>query len=212
MWLIVGLGNPGKEYENHRHNIGFMVADRIASDFSFPSPKKKFASEYSEGRIGGEKALLLKPQTFMNNSGRAVAEAANFYKIPAERIVAFHDELDLPPGKIRWKKGGGAGGHNGLKSMDDWLTTQDYHRIRIGIGHPGDKDAVSGYVLSNFAKADQDWIPKLVESLSKHLPTLLQEDFSGYMSKIVLDTQPQRPNKPKEPKEQDKKEVSSNGI
>ncbi len=200
MWLIAGLGNPGKDYQNNRHNIGFMAVEQIASDYAFPSFKTKYSSLIAEGRmpigVAQEKALLIMPQTYMNHSGRGIGEAANFYKIPTSRIVVFHDELDLAPGKVRIKKGGGAAGHNGLRSMDDWLPDSNYWRVRIGIGHPGDKAAVSNYVLGNFAKSDKDWIDPLVQAMSKHLGLLLQEQDELYMTKVAMETKPPKPKKP----------------
>jgi PTH1 family peptidyl-tRNA hydrolase len=189
MWLIVGLGNPGKEYERNRHNIGFMAVDAIADAHSFNPFKKKYQGDYTEGTIGGEKVALLKPMTFMNESGKSVAAAANFYKIPTSNILVFHDELDLQPGKIRTKTGGGAAGHNGLRSMDAWLDNSDYIRVRMGIGHPGDKDRVHGYVLGNFTKSDEDWLQKLLEAIAKHAPLLLHNNDAGFMSRVALATQ-----------------------
>lgn len=186
MWLFAGLGNPGEEYAGHRHNIGFMAIDRMASDFGFLAFKAKFQGLISEGRIGGQKIILLKPQTFMNNSGRSVAAAANFYKIAPERIYVFHDELDLEPAKIRVKSGGGAGGHNGIRSVEECLGTADFNRVRMGIGHPGDKEKVHGYVLSNFAKAEQKGLEALLASVAKHAGLLLENE-SDFMSKIAID-------------------------
>jgi len=157
MFLFAGLGNPGSKYAGNRHNIGFMAVDAIVRRHRLSPWRRRFQGAVSEGEIGGEKVLALLPETFMNESGRAVAEAARFYKIPIERIVVFHDELDLPPAKIRVKKGGGNAGHNGLRS----ITAQcgnDYWRVRLGIGHPGDKSLVHGYVLNDFGKAEQEWV------------------------------------------------------
>lgn len=186
MWLIVGLGNPGAEYAKHRHNIGFMAVDEIAAACGFKPFKTKYKGAYVEGEIAGEKVALLKPMTFMNESGRSVAEAARFYKIPTSRILVFHDELDLLPGKVRVKTGGGAAGHNGLRSLDDWLDNPDYRRVRLGIGHPGDKDRVHGYVLGNFAREDEDWLSRLLPALAAHLPLLLQGKEAEFMSKVAL--------------------------
>lgn len=198
MWLIVGLGNPGKEYERNRHNIGFMAVDEIAAAHNFKPFKSKYKGDYVEGEIAGEKVALLKPMTFMNESGRSVAEAARFYKIPTSNIIVLHDELDLQPGKIRTKTGGGAAGHNGLRSMDDWLDNSSYIRIRMGIGHPGDKDRVHGYVLGNFAKADEDWLAPLLAATAQHIPLLLQNNDAGFMSKVALATQPPKEKPPKD--------------
>ena len=199
--LVVGLGNPGKDYERNRHNVGFMAVDEIISTHKFNPPKRKYQGEYTEGTINGEKVAILKPMTFMNESGRSVGEVARFYKIPTSNIIVFHDELDLQPGKIRTKTGGGAAGHNGLRSMDDWLDDSNYIRVRIGIGHPGDKDRVHGYVLGNFAKADEDWLPLLLAAMAKHVPLLLQNNATGFMSKVALVTQPPGPSKEKPVKE-----------
>ncbi len=187
MWLLVGLGNPGDEYSGHRHNIGFMVVDEIASG-GFPSYRSKFKSQMSEGSIGGEKAVLLKPQTYMNDSGAAVQAAAKFYKVPPERIVVFHDELDLAAGKVKVKQGGGNAGHNGLRSIDAHLGTADYWRVRLGIGHPGDKEKVHSHVLGNFSKADKKWAAPFIKSAAAHAGFLLKNDMAGYMNKVALDT------------------------
>lgn len=203
MWLIVGLGNPGKDYEHHRHNIGFMAADEIMREYSFAAPKKKFQGEFSEGTIAGEKVAVLKPMTYMNESGRSVGEAARFYKIPTSHIIVLHDELDLLPGKMRVKIGGGAAGHNGLRSMDAHLDNANYMRLRLGIGHPGHKDRVHGYVLGNFAKADQDWLPLLLRAVAKELPWLLRKDEAAFMSKVALAIQPPKPPKEIKPSKED---------
>ncbi|MCD8519729.1 MAG: aminoacyl-tRNA hydrolase [Alphaproteobacteria bacterium] len=187
MILICGLGNPGSEYEKNRHNVGFMVVDAIADEYGIGPFKSKYQGEFAEGRIGSHKVALLKPQTYMNNSGQSVAAAAKFYKIPPENIIVFFDELDLEPGKTRAKKGGGNAGHNGLKSLDAHMGTPDYWRVRIGIGHPGDKARVTGHVLGNFAKADEEWLERLLAALSKHLPLMLDFDDGQYMSKVAMD-------------------------
>ncbi len=197
MHLLVGLGNPGKEYERHRHNIGFMVADMLADKFGFPPLKKKYQGEYAEGLIGIQKAAILKPMTFMNNSGKSVAEAAKFYKVPPENIIVFHDELDVAPNRAKVKIGGGAGGHNGLRSMDDWLGTPNYKRVRLGIGHPGDKDRVTGYVLGNFAKAEEEELEKFIKTIVDNVPYLLQNKDEDFMTKVALVMNPPRPKKEK---------------
>lgn len=196
MWLFVGLGNPGQQYQHNRHNIGFMAVDEIVRRHNFSGWAKKFQGELSQGELSGEKVLLLKPQTFMNLSGQSVQAAASFYKIAPEHIMVFHDELDLLPGKIRTKKGGGAAGHNGLKSIDVHLG-QDYWRLRMGIGHPGDKDMVSPYVLGNFVKTDQDWLAPLLEAVAKHAGRIVAGDMDGFMSKVAQDMP--APEKKKEP-------------
>ena len=157
MKLFVGLGNPGKKYVNNRHNIGFMALDQIANDHSFSSWKSKFQGQLSDGKLGLEKVILLKPETFMNLSGQSVSETIKFYKIKTEDVVVFHDELDLSPSKLRVKTSGGHAGHNGRRSIHQHIGP-DYQRVRMGIGHPGHKDRVANYVLSDFAKSDQNWL------------------------------------------------------
>ncbi len=187
MWVLVGLGNPGKEHQDNRHNIGFMVMDDIARTFNLPAFRTKFEGDITEGRIGDEKVVLVKPMTYMNLSGECVQKVARFYKVTPNRIVVFHDELDLAPGKMRVKKGGGAAGHNGLKSMDQHLNSQDYWRVRLGIGHPGDKDRVSGYVLNDFSKDEQKWVPDWVETCAKHIGLVLAGKHEDYMTKVAAD-------------------------
>ncbi|MBI2233677.1 MAG: aminoacyl-tRNA hydrolase [Micavibrio aeruginosavorus] len=185
MWLLVGLGNPGDKYAGNRHNVGFMAIDSIADEYGIGPFKAKYQGQLAEGRIGDHKVALLKPETFMNESGRSVGAAAKFYKIPPERIVAFHDELDLAPAKIRVKTGGGNAGHNGLRSLDAHLGTPDYVRVRLGIGHPGDKDRVHGYVLSDFAKVEREWLGPYLEAIADHLPLLLDGKENDFMSKVA---------------------------
>jgi PTH1 family peptidyl-tRNA hydrolase len=187
MWVLVGLGNPGKEYQDNRHNIGFMVIDDIAKEFGLPAFSKKFEGLLTEGRIEGEKVVLVKPMTYMNLSGQCVQKVAKFYKVTPNRIVAFHDELDLAAGKMRTKKGGGAAGHNGLKSMDQHLNSQDYWRVRLGIGHPGDKDRVTGHVLGDFSKEEKKWLPDWIGALSKHVPLFIAGKQEDYMTKVAAD-------------------------
>ncbi len=183
--MFVGLGNPGADYARNRHNIGFMAADVLGVRWSFPEWRSKFRGLFSEGTVAGQKILLLKPQTFMNLSGESVAAAARFYKIEADRIVVFHDELDLPPGKLRVKTGGGNAGHNGLKSIDAHLGTPDYVRVRLGIGHPGDRDRVHDYVLGDFSKADAAWVAPLLESVAEHAPLILGGQMTDFMSRVA---------------------------
>ncbi len=187
MWILVGLGNPGKEYQDNRHNIGFMVIDQIAHEFGLGPFKSKFEGDLCEGRIGEEKVVLVKPMTFMNLSGQCVQKVARFYKVTPNRIVAFHDELDLVAVKMRVKKGGGAAGHNGLKSMDAHLNSQDYWRVRLGIGHPGDKDRVTGHVLGDFSSGEQKWLPDWIAALSKHVPLFVQGKQEDYMTKVAAE-------------------------
>lgn len=184
-FLLIGLGNPGKDYAANRHNVGFMAADAVAERYTFSPWSKKFRGQICEGKIGEEKAYLLKPQTYMNLSGESAGEAARFYKIPPENIIVIHDELDLPLGRLRVKRGGGNGGHNGLESLDQYLG-EDYLRIRIGIGHPGDKDMVSDYVLSDFLKAEKPLAQTMVDEVAKHCALLLKGDEAGFMNKIAL--------------------------
>ncbi|MCB9991260.1 MAG: aminoacyl-tRNA hydrolase [Rhodospirillales bacterium] len=186
-WLFVGLGNPGPEYAGNRHNIGFMVVDAMASEFGYPSWRSKFQGDLAEGRIDGHKVILLKPTTYMNNSGQAVKAAAKFYKINPDRIVIFHDELDLEPAKIRIKQGGGNAGHNGLKSIQAHMGTPDFWRVRLGIGHPGDKARVHGYVLRDFAKAEKGWVDAVVTASARHAGLLAGGDTANYLSKIAID-------------------------
>ena len=186
MWLIVGLGNPGKEYEKNRHNVGFMAVDEIASRYTMAPFRAKFSGLIAEGQINGEKIVFLKPQTYMNLSGNSVQQAAHFYKIEPENIVVFYDELDLNPGQIKVKKAGGSGGHNGIKSMDKCLSTQEYWRVRIGIGHPGDKNRVSGYVLSDFAKADYEWLDELIPAIGKEADKFIADGAQAFTNALAL--------------------------
>ena len=181
MWLVVGLGNPGAQYQQTRHNIGFMAVDALARGAVF---SKKFHGELAEISCADEKLFLLKPQTFMNCSGRSVQAAAAFYKIPPDHILVLHDELDLPLGKLRIKRGGGANGHNGIKDIDAAIGA-DYWRMRLGIGHPGDKDAVHGYVLNDFTKEELPAVEKFLMALAQHMPLFWQHSPEGLMNKIT---------------------------
>ena len=171
MKLFVGLGNPGAEYAFNRHNVGFMAVDAIASEHGFPAWRKRFSGLTAEGKLGREQVLLLKPQTYMNEFGRAAGEAARFYKLDPADVIVFHDELDLVPGKVRVKAGGGSAGHNGLRSLMANLGN-DYVRVRIGIGHPGSKDLVKNWVLQNFVKSDREWLEPLLGAIAKAAPEL----------------------------------------
>ena len=185
MHLWVGLGNPGAQYALHRHNVGFMAADTIAEVHGFGAVQKKFSGWLQEGRIGGAKVLLLKPATFMNESGRAVSEALRFYKLEPGALTVFHDELDLAPFKIRVKQGGGTAGHNGLRSIDQHIGP-DFRRVRIGIGHPGHKDRVTGYVLGNYAKAEMDPLADLLGAVSAEAEWLAKGDDVRFMNDVAL--------------------------
>ncbi|HTI85891.1 MAG TPA: aminoacyl-tRNA hydrolase [Alphaproteobacteria bacterium] len=191
MRLVVGLGNPGSEYAHQRHNVGFMAVDAIARIHGISTWRKRFAGESAEGSIAGAKVLLLKPLTYMNDSGRAVQDAARFYKIGPEDVIVLHDELDLVPGKVRVKRGGGAAGHNGLRSTDAAIGP-DYLRVRIGIGHPGDKSRVTPYVLSNFAKAERPMVDAVDDAIAEAFPLLLKGDEAGFMNRVALKTAPFR--------------------
>ncbi|MBR9844431.1 MAG: aminoacyl-tRNA hydrolase [Rhodobacteraceae bacterium] len=199
MKLFVGLGNPGPKYAGNRHNIGFMAVERIAEDHGFGPWKGKFQGSISEGRLGLEKVLLLRPETFMNLSGQSVGEAMRFYKLTPDDVTVFHDELDLAPGKCRVKQGGGHAGHNGLRSIHQHIGP-DYGRVRLGIGHPGNKNAVAGYVLRDFAKADQDWLDDLLRGISDGAAQLAEGDSGKFMNAVALRVNPPRSSatKPKE--------------
>jgi peptidyl-tRNA hydrolase, PTH1 family len=191
MKLWVGLGNPGAQYAANRHNIGFMALERIAADHGFGPWAGKFKGLLAEGRLGGDKVLLLKPQTFMNLSGQAVQAAAAFYRLGPGDITVFHDELDLAPGKCRLKTGGGAAGHNGLRSIIQHLG-EGFHRVRLGIGHPGHKDRVAGYVLHDFAKAEADWLDDLMRGLSDGAPALAAGEGARFLNAVAARTAPAR--------------------
>jgi PTH1 family peptidyl-tRNA hydrolase len=184
MKLLVGLGNPGAQYAGNRHNIGFMAVDAIAAANGISTWKTKHAGLLAEGNIGNERVLILKPQTFMNKSGDSVQQAARFYKIDNADIIVFYDELDLAPGKVRVKVGGGNGGHNGLRSIDPQIGL-DYKRVRLGIGHPG-KENVTHHVLGDFAKADKAWLDPLLDEIARQAPLLLKGDDAGFMNKLAL--------------------------
>ena len=189
MRLFVGLGNPGQKYAMNRHNIGFMAVERIASDHGFSPWRSKFRGVISEGRLGSERVVLLKPETFMNLSGQSVGEAMRFHKLEPSDVVVFHDELDLAPGKVRVKMGGGHAGHNGLRSLHAHIG-DGYGRVRLGIGHPGHKDRVSGYVLSDFAQADRDWLDDLLRGISDGAPSLAAGDSARFSNAVALRTAP----------------------
>ncbi len=197
MLLIVGLGNPGGQYANNRHNVGFMAAEAIARRHGFSAFSRKFQGELAEGRLGGDKAFILKPQTYMNESGRAVGEAMRFYKLEPEDLVVLYDELDLAPGKVRVKTGGGAGGHNGIRSIDAHCG-KDYRRVRIGIGHPGVKELVTRHVLGDFAKADAEWLDPLLDAIADAMPMLADGKESDFMNRVSLAMQGKAPTPAKD--------------
>jgi peptidyl-tRNA hydrolase, PTH1 family len=189
MLLWVGLGNPEPGMARNRHNIGFMALDVIADRHRFSPWRQRFKGLTADGTIGGQKILLLKPLTYMNNSGESVQAAAAFFKLPTHDIAAFHDELDLAPGKVRVKKGGGAAGHNGLRSMDRMLGSPEYWRVRLGIGHPGDKARVLSYVLGDFSKDDKEWLTTLLDAVADAAPLLAGDKIPDFMTKVALLTQ-----------------------
>lgn len=185
MRLLVGLGNPGARYARNRHNVGFMAVDAIARRFGVTGFRNRFKGELAEAPIAGERVLLLKPQTFMNASGEAVADAARFFKIPLEDVIAIHDEIDLRPGKLRVKRGGGSAGHNGLRSIDAMLGP-DYWRVRIGVGHPGIKELVQPYVLQNFTEDERTgWVEPLLAAIAETIPLLVSGAPDAFMSEVA---------------------------
>lgn len=196
--LLAGLGNPGPSYSGHRHNAGFMALDRIAGAGAFPAWRQKFQGETTEGRIGTKRVILLKPMTYMNESGRAVAEAARFLKIDPSDIIVVHDELDLAPGKCRVKLGGGHAGHNGLRSIHAHLGP-DYARVRIGVGHPGHKDAVSGHVLHDFSKAELELIEPVLDGMVDGIAKLVEGDDAGFQNAVALRAKPPEAEKRDKP-------------
>ena len=200
MLLLVGLGNPGREHAGDRHNIGFMAIDAIIERFGLAAPRARRQPDglFSDGIIEGGKIIILKPRTYMNESGRAVGAAMRYWRLQPEDLVVFHDDLDLVPGKVRVKRGGGAGGHNGLRSIDQHIG-RDYRRVRFGIGHPGDRDRVTGYVLRKFAKADAGWIGKTLDAVAETLPLLIAGDDPGFMTRVALLTRPAKPKRAAKP-------------
>lgn len=195
MLVIVGLGNPGPKYERNRHNIGFMAVDAIHRRHAGFAPwRKRFQAEISEGQLGGEKVLLLKPMTYMNESGRAVGEAVRFYKLTPADVIVLYDELDLPAAKVRIKTGGGAGGHNGIRSIDAHLG-KEYRRVRLGIGHPGAKERVTGHVLGDFAKADADWLDPLLDAIADNAGLLAEAKDGEFMNRLHQAVTPEKARK-----------------
>src|SRR6201996_225179 len=190
--LLAGLGNPGAQYALNRHNAGFILADAIHAEYGFGPFRAKFEGLVSEGALAGRKTYLLKPQTYMNDSGRSVSAALNFFKLPLTALVVAHDEIDLAAGKLKVKTGGGDAGQNGLRSITAALGS-DYRRVRIGIGHPGDKDRVTGHVLQNFSKDDLDWFKPMLDAMVEAAPLLAKDDDAGFMSKVALLLKPEKP-------------------
>jgi PTH1 family peptidyl-tRNA hydrolase len=186
MLLLVGLGNPEPRYAGHRHNVGFMALDAIARSHGFGPWRSRYSSLICEGSLGGDKVLLQKPQTYVNRSGYAVAQAMRFYKLPLQDLVVIHDELDLAAGKLRIKTGGGVAGHNGLRSIAEQLGSRDFRRVRIGIGHPGHKELVTGHVLGNFDAEDRQWLAPLLDAIATAAPLLAAGDDAGCMNRIAV--------------------------
>ncbi|TPK91394.1 MULTISPECIES: aminoacyl-tRNA hydrolase [unclassified Mesorhizobium] len=198
MLLFAGLGNPGAKYASNRHNVGFMAADAIARRHSFSPWSKKFQGLIAEGTLGGEKVILIKPQTFMNLSGQSVGEALRFYKLEPSALTVFYDEIDLAEGKLRIKTGGGAGGHNGIRSIDGHVGNA-YRRVRIGVGHPGIKEMVQHHVLGDFAKADREWLEPLLDAIADNAAMIVKGDESGFMNKAALAVQGKAAAEPDKP-------------
>src|ERR1700760_4986553 len=204
--LVAGLGNPGSQYARNRHNAGFIVVDALHAHYKFGPWKAKCEGLLSEGSLGGRKTYLLKPQTYMNLSGDCVGPALRFFKLPLSALVVIHDEIDLAAGKIKVKTGGGDAGQNGLRSITSTLGP-DYRRVRVGVGHPGEKSLVSAHVLQNFSKEDIDWLRPLVGAMVEAAPLLARDDDTGFMSKVALLTAPPRPEKTPAKKPEQKKEA-----
>lgn len=203
MLFFVGLGNPGPRYARNRHNIGFLAVEAIARRHRFAPWRKRFQAVVAEGELGTARVVLLEPQTFMNESGQSVRAALRFHKSPPEALVVFHDELDLAPGKLRVKTGGGVAGHNGLRSIAAHLGTRDFKRVRLGIGHPGDRNRVTPHVLGDFIAPERVWLEPLIDAVAEAAPLLAGGDDAGFMNKVAVLTrspEPERPPKPKAPK------------
>ncbi len=195
--LVAGLGNPGAEYARNRHNAGFMAVDTIHESYPFGPWRSRFQGFISEGALGGRKTFLLKPMTYMNDSGQSIGPAMRFFKLPLSALVVIHDEIDLAAAKLKVKTGGGDAGNNGARSITAALGP-DYRRVRIGIGHPGEKGRVHGHVLGNFSKTDEDWLVPMLTAIAEAAPLLAKDDDVGFMSKVALLTQPPKPPKQKD--------------
>ena len=204
--LLAGLGNPGAQYALNRHNAGFILADAIHAEYGFGPWRAKFQGLVCEGKLAGRKTYLLKPQTFMNDSGNSVGPALGFFKLPLSALVVVHDEIDLAAGKLKVKTGGGDAGQNGLRSITATLGP-DYRRVRIGIGHPGEKSRVTGHVLQNFSKSDFEWFKPMLDAMVEAAPLLATDDDAGFMSKVALLTAPtlNAGSRAEKPAKQDKK-------
>lgn len=196
MRLVVGLGNPGPRYACNRHNVGFMAVDEIVRRYSFAPFKSRFQALFSEGPLGTARLIVMKPLTYMNESGRAVGEAARFYKLAPSEVLVIHDEIDLAAGKVKVKQDGGNAGHNGLRSIDAHIGP-DYWRLRVGVGHPGDKELVHPHVLSDFTREDEAWLEKLLGAIADALPLLIAGDDARFMTRVALLTKPPRPKPPR---------------
>ena len=192
MRLFVGLGNPGSDYTKNRHNIGFMAVDEIVHRHSFAPFRSKFQGQICEGTIAEQKVLVLKPTTYMNESGKAIQAAMAFYKLPIDDIIIFHDEMDLAAGKVRMKTGGGHAGHNGIRSIQSHIGA-GFQRVRLGVGHPGDQEKVINHVLKDFSKADQQWLDKMIGAIGVNVGLLIKGEESSFMSKVSLALNPPRP-------------------
>ncbi len=200
MYLFVGLGNPGAKYASNRHNVGFMAVDVIAAAHHFGPWKKKFQGEISEGKLAGERVFLLKPQTYMNESGRSVGEVLRFHDVPLDQVLVFYDELDLEAGKVRVKIGGGAAGHNGIRSIVAHVSP-DFKRVRLGIGHPGVKELVMPHVLGDFAKGDRSWLVAMLDAVADNAEMLVKGEDAPFQSKVHLAVNPPPPKEIKEKKD-----------
>ena len=184
MVLLVGLGNPGQDYAKNRHNIGFMAVDEITRRYSFGPWRRRFQGQAADGRLSGKRAFALKPETYMNESGRAVTQAMRYYRLEPEDVIVLYDEIDLDAGKVRCKQGGGNAGHNGLRSLDSHIG-RNYVRVRLGIGHPGDRDRVSSHVLGNFSNADMVWVTNVIDAVSDAVPALAIGDIPGFSNQVA---------------------------
>lgn len=200
MMLLVGLGNPGQKYANNRHNIGFMAVDEIIRRHGLSGPRLRFQGEVYDGTIGSAKVLALKPLTFMNDSGQAVGEAMRFYKLEPEQVIVFYDEMDLEAGKLKVKTGGGTAGHNGIKSITRHIGAE-FMRVRMGVGHPGEKHLVTNHVLKDFARSDNEWLELLIDAIAEHVGLLIEDDMSRFMTKVHLTRFPEDKKPAPEPKQ-----------